>query len=172
MHFFYHLLIGITILSILFWIFHHFTLLNIAWSKGKTCFWRQFLESRNITTFLSIFFTYLQIILLWDFSFDWKNVGFYFSYSLIGSQSIDPETFPYVCYKIFCGIYIQTIHTDLIPLWVWIRFWKGWRLGVDTCYHQLIAFIDIKYFQVHQPRLSLLIFYLHFCIDWINIHWS
>ena len=65
-------------------------------------------------------------------------------FALIRSALIDPATCPWVCTKLFVGN-IQTVHMDLLPPHVCGRSWWGCRLGVQTCSHQFISLLGLKY---------------------------
>ena len=80
-------------------------------------------------------------------------------FELIRSALVDPETCPWVCHKSSLGR-IQTGHTYLLPTQVCGRLSREFRLGVQTCLHQFIAFLDLNVLCNICLRLILLIVYM------------
>ena len=69
---------------------------------------------------------------------------------------------------------IQTRHTDFLPPQVYGRSWRGFRVGVHTCFYQLIALINIKHPSNYlwMPSFLLLTCVYHiYCIS-VHLSWN
>ena len=55
--------------------------------------------------------------------------------------------------------HIQIRDMDFLPLPTWGKSWWGCRLGVTSCWRQLIVFIDIKYQSSSLPKTSFVDFW-------------
>ena len=94
------------------------------------------------------------LLFIWLFIHQVFSLGYQLSYlscwfltcffAFIGSVCIDTETCPWVLLKLSVG-HIQTRRTDLIPLQICGRLWRGFRLGVQNFLFQFNALLDIKF---------------------------
>ena len=118
--------------------------------KVKTCFQilllSRFLSYVFKNNFLWVFSCSIRVVDCWLVPSCWSDKCSLILLLVLG------------CDIKFSVDHIQIRDMDFLPLPTWVKSWWGCRLGVTSCWSQLIVFIDINIIQVHCPRLPLLVF--------------